>query len=99
MCVRDGALNSDTREANKLQPAFQSINAGSDCGWPHTRNRHILQLGVGAMPGSKELDELALRSLADAPYKIYPEHDAADYIPNFLQSFNDYTKVCWRDLP
>jgi hypothetical protein len=50
------------------------------------------------MPGSNELDELALRSLVDAPYKIYPEHDAADYIPNFLQSFNDHSKVCRHNV-
>jgi hypothetical protein len=80
--------------ADELQPAFQSIKTGSDCGWPHTRNRHILQLGTGAMPGSKSLDELAFKSLAEAPYKIYPEHNQADYIPNFLQSFNDFSKVC-----
>jgi hypothetical protein len=84
-------------EANKLQPAFHSIKAGSDCAWPHTRNRHILQLGTGAIPGSVELDELAFKSLAEAPYMMYPGHEAADCIPNFLQSFNDLSKVCGLD--
>ena len=46
------------------------------------------------MPGSKSLDELAVKGLAEAPYKIYPEHKAADYMPNFLQGFNDFSKVC-----
>ena len=45
------------------------------------------------MPGSKVLDDLAFKVLKKAPYEIFPEHDATDYIPNFLHSYNDYSKV------
>lgn len=89
---------SPIHKADKFQPAFQSIKAGSDCGWPHTRNRYILQLGIGSLPGANELDGLAFNSLAEAPYQIYPDHDAADYLPHSLQPFNDYSKVCTLDV-
>lgn len=86
-------------QADELQPAFQSIKAGSDCGWPYTRNRYIFSLGTDVMAGLKSLDEPAFKSLAEAPYKVYPEHNLADYNPNPLQSFNDFSKVCRPDVP
>lgn len=43
------------------------------------------------MPGLKSLDGPALKTLAEAPYGIYPEHNLDDYNPNPLQSFNDFS--------
>lgn len=51
------------------------------------------------MAGLKSLDEPAFKSLAEAPYEVYPEHNLADYNPNPLQSFNDFSKVCRPDVP
>jgi hypothetical protein len=50
------------------------------------------------MPGSNELDETSIEESGGCAIQDIPEHDAADYIPNFLQSFNDYSKVCRRDV-
>jgi hypothetical protein len=51
------------------------------------------------MPGLKSLDEPAFKSLAEAPYGIYPEHNLGDYNQNPLQRFDDFSKVCRPDVP
>jgi len=33
-----------------------------------------------------------------APYEVYSEPNLADYNPNPLQSFNDFSKVCRPDI-
>ncbi|OAP61534.1 hypothetical protein AYL99_03737 [Fonsecaea erecta] len=75
-------------------PAFSSISSRTDTAWPHTNNRHILQLGTGSFPGSPESDAVSLKVLADAAFEISLTHTKADYIPNFINSFNDVEAVC-----
>lgn len=40
MRVIEEAHKGHSDQADELQLAFQSIKAGSDCGWPYTRNRY-----------------------------------------------------------
>ncbi|KIX09742.1 uncharacterized protein Z518_00823 [Rhinocladiella mackenziei CBS 650.93] len=74
-------------------PAFSTLTSPTSAAWPHTKNRHILQLGTGAFPGSAESDALAIKALAEAPWEISLTHTEADYIPNFIDSFNDVQKI------
>jgi len=85
----------DGTSANRriCQPAFSSVSSSDLAAWPRTRNRHILQLGTGAFPGSPDSDALAVKALAEAPYKLSLSHTAADYIPNFIEPFNDVEAV------
>ncbi|EXJ76697.1 uncharacterized protein A1O5_01205 [Cladophialophora psammophila CBS 110553] len=80
-------------------PAFSSISSRQDTAWPHTANRHILQLGTGSFPGSPESDALSLKALAEAPFEISPTHTKADYIPNFINSFNDIEAIFGENYP
>ncbi|KIX94202.1 uncharacterized protein Z520_10229 [Fonsecaea multimorphosa CBS 102226] len=80
-------------------PAFSSISSRTDTAWPHTNNRHILQLGTGSFPGSLESDALSLKALADAPFEISRTHTNADYIPNFIESFNDIEAIFGDNYP
>lgn len=73
--------------------AFGSLKSPSDAAWPHTKNRHVVQLGAAAPSTCPELEQVVLQALADAPKEIIGEaHEAADFIPNFLNSFNDPKK-------
>ena len=76
------------------RPAFQSLESPSDAAWPHTKNRHVLQLGAAAPKSRPELEPIVLQALADAPKEIVGEaHDDSDFIPNFLNNFNDPKKI------
>ncbi|OQV00655.1 FAD binding domain-containing protein isoform 2 [Cladophialophora immunda] len=80
-------------------PAFSSTSARTDTAWPHTNNRHILQLGTGSFPGSPESDALSLKALSEAPFEISPTHSRADYTPNFIDSFNDVEAIFGENHP
>jgi Berberine and berberine like len=74
--------------------SFESLESASDAAWPHTRNRHVVQLGPSAPRNRPELEEVVLQALADAPKEIVGEaHDEANFIPNFVNSFNDPRKI------
>lgn len=76
------------------EAAFQSLKSSSDAGWPHTKNRHVVQLGAAAPKDRPELESVVLQALADAPKQIVGDaHDDADFIPNFLNTFNDPKKI------
>jgi hypothetical protein len=74
--------------------AFQSLKRSADAAWPHTKNRHVVQLGAAALRNRPELEGLVSRALKDAPVEIVGEgHDGADFIPNFLNDFSDVEKI------
>ncbi|KAJ9602207.1 hypothetical protein H2200_013327 [Cladophialophora chaetospira] len=75
------------------RPAFSSASSPEATAWPRTQNRHILQLGTGTFPGSSDSDALSLKALAKAPYEINPGHTPADYLPSFIESFNDVEAI------
>ncbi|OAL19553.1 hypothetical protein AYO22_09715 [Fonsecaea multimorphosa] len=56
-------------------------------------------LGTGSFPGSLESDALSLKALADAPFEISRTHTNADYIPNFIESFNDIEAIFGDNYP
>ena len=69
-----------------------------DTAWPRTPSRHILQLLVGFGAHSGCSDELALDILEKAPREIAPDHTAADYLPSFIESYNDISKVSFAEI-
>jgi hypothetical protein len=74
--------------------SFGSLESASDAAWPHTRNRHVVQLCAAAPRNRPELEVVVLQALADAPNWIVGEaHDEANFIPNFVNSFNDPRKI------
>ena len=76
------------------KPALQSLQSPSDAAWPHTRNRHVVQLGGAAPRNRPELESVVMQALADAPQEIVGDaHDQADFLPNFLHEFNDPKKL------
>jgi hypothetical protein len=76
------------------KPALQSLKSTADAAWPHTRNQHVVQLGGAAPRDRPELEAVVLQALADAPKEIIGDaHDEADFLPNFLNDFNDPRKI------
>ena len=76
------------------KPALQSLDSPSDAAWPHTRNQHVVQLGGAAPTNRPELEAIVLQALAGAPNEIIGDaHDEADFLPNFLNNFNDPRKI------
>ena len=74
--------------------AFQSLKSSADAAWPHTKNRHVVQLGAAAPRNRPELEGVVLRALKDAPREIVGEtHNESDFIPNFLNEFNDVRRI------
>jgi hypothetical protein len=79
--------------SNLLKGAFNSSGAPDVTAWPHQARRHILQLATGTLPGVSPSNEVALKLLETAPSEIAQTHDACDYVPNFIESYNDLSKV------
>jgi hypothetical protein len=75
------------------QAAFTSVSSTDDTAWPRCPYKHILQLLVGFGAKSGCSDELALNALEKAPQEIALEHRPADYVPNFMEKYNDLSKV------
>ncbi|KEF51935.1 uncharacterized protein A1O9_11925 [Exophiala aquamarina CBS 119918] len=74
--------------------AYQSLGYPSTAtAWPHTRNRHNLQLGTGIAPGNPKSDALAYKAMAEGPYQIRPEHTGGNYFPNFIEEYVNAEKV------
>jgi len=74
------------------------VASKGDTAWPRTPSRHILQLLVGFGAKSGCSDELALDVLEKAPREIDPDHTAADYLPSFVESYNDLSKVSFAEI-
>lgn len=76
---------------------FHSVDSAFECAWPHTKNQHLLQLGVGRLDEGDyptKLDLHAVNALKDAGRLIVGEEfTEADYFTNFLQPWNDYKAV------
>lgn len=75
------------------KPAIHSDTPRTDCAWPHTRAQHVLQLGVAVPVGDTEAGRAVVKALEEAPKRINPGHQPGDYLPNFVQSFNDVSAV------
>jgi hypothetical protein len=74
--------------------AFQSLKSPADAAWPRTRNRHVLQLGAAAPQDRPELEGVVVKALEDAASEIVGEgHKAGDFLPNFLNGFNDVRAI------
>jgi hypothetical protein len=73
------------------------MGSTDDTAWPRCPSRHILQLlvGFGANSGCSEL---ALDVLEKAPRVITPEHTAADYLPSFIEKYNDLSQVSLLEI-
>lgn len=76
-----------------VQGAFTSMGCTGSTAWPRCPSRHILQLLVGFSANSGCSDELALDVLEKAPRVIASEHTAADYLPSFMEKYNDLSQV------
>ncbi|KAH8804465.1 FAD binding domain-containing protein [Xylogone sp. PMI_703] len=75
------------------KPAIHTDTPRTDCAWPHTRAQHVLQLAVAAPIGDVETGKSSLEALGKAPKRICPEHQPGDYLPNFIQDFNDMSAI------
>ena len=69
------------------------MGSTEDTAWPRRPHKHILQLLVGFGAQSGCSDELALNVLEKAPQEIALEHTPADYVPNFVEKYNDLSQV------
>lgn len=75
------------------KPAIYAESARTDCAWPHSRCQHILQLGVAVPVGDDRSGPIVYEALEQAPKQIWPRHEPGDYLPNFVQPFNDLAAV------
>ncbi|RFU76338.1 fad binding domain-containing [Trichoderma arundinaceum] len=75
------------------KPAIHTKTPRTDCAWPHTRAQHVLQLGVAAPIGDVETGKRVLQALEEAPKRMCPEHQPGDFLPNFIQKFNDISAI------
>jgi hypothetical protein len=69
------------------------VGSTDDTAWPRCPHKHILQLLVGFGAKSGSSNELALNVLEKAPQEIALEHTPADYVPNFVEEYNDLSQV------
>lgn len=83
---------------NAVQDAFNSLRSIDDTAWPRCPSSHILQLLVGFGANSGCSDELALSVLEKAPRVIASEHTAADYLPSFIEKYNDLSQVSLLEI-
>jgi hypothetical protein len=75
------------------QAVFTPVSSTDDASWPRCPHKHILQLLVGFGAKSGCSDELALNLLEKATQEIALEHTPADYVLNFVEKYNDLSKV------
>lgn len=76
-----------------MQPAIHSDVPRTDCAWPHSRQQHVLQLGVAALADDRKMRDCVVKALRDAPEQIDPGHRPEDFLPNFVESWNDVPAV------
>lgn len=77
-----------------MQPlSFTSAGGLQTTAWPHDRPRHVLQLSTGYLKDAGCSFEVAEKLLMEAISYILPDHKPGDYLPNFLQDFNDLSAV------
>lgn len=73
--------------------AFNAAEAIGKTAWPRSSQLHILQLATGHLSGTSPTDEVILDLLEKGPSEIARSHKAGSYIPNFIESFHDLSKV------
>lgn len=78
-----------------MQKVFGSVTS-EQTAWPHPPARHILQLLTGFAAGSGAPEELAIELLKAGPSTLLIDHSAADFLPNFVEAYNDISKVRYQ---
>jgi hypothetical protein len=73
--------------------AFNASGAPDATAWPHQARKHVLQLATGNVPGMSPSNEVALELLEKAPTEVAQIHDTGDYMPSFIEAYNDLSKV------
>lgn len=91
----DSKLGPGTLFLLEVMPGktFSATSSPEETGWPHSPNKHVLQLLTGSHPDSSCPEELALHALAMAPYIIKKTHSKEEFFPNFLEPINDRSAV------
>ncbi|KAB2580627.1 FAD-linked oxidoreductase afoF [Lasiodiplodia theobromae] len=91
----DSRLGPGTLFLLEVMPGktFNATSSPEETAWPHSSNKHVLQLLTGSHPDSNCPEELALHALAMAPYIIKKTHSKEEFFPNFLESINDRSAI------